>query len=392
MSLFDDGQIDVGGAGCYMCRRWRQCKNPKIKPIGNMKKGLLFLLEAPSQGQDAKGRIDTGTAYDLLKKTLAELDIDILEDCRIMFSVCCYGRSKEITENYIDLCRSNVWTEIKKVQPKAVFVLGKSALLSIIGRTWKRDRGEFSSWEGLSIPDKNLNTWILPIYSPRDFLKDDQYKDISKEAEWVRQIRKGILLSKKKIPADTGLLPNTEILHGPNRLSYLKSLLSNKPKYLAFDYETNCLKPQLKGAKIYTVSFATNSETGVAMPFDDEIIPLVRKVFTDRSIKKIASNMKFEDAWTNVILGVPVRGWWHDTMLCAHIEDNRSLYSGLKKQVFIHFGVPDYSEAADRYLHSDSLKKLNKIHEMNETDLLQYNALDSVFEYKLAMKQRKVFI
>ena len=394
MSLFNEEQLDTGGAGCYMCRLWRYCKSPKIAPQGYMEKKILILLDSPTSLQDKKGKIDVGDEYKLLEEALREEGINIWEDCRVMFAACCRTRNGgELTEKTIDLCRSNVWTEIRNSKPNVIILCGILPLISVIGKQWKRDRGEFSAWVGLSIPDKNLNAWLVPVYNPAELVvKSDQYKDISKEIEWKRQLKKAIKLSNKKIPADTGVLPNTDLLFGDDRIRYLKLILDTKPKYLAFDYETNCLKPQLNKSRIYSIGIATDSKTGVAMPFDDSLHPYLCKLFGMKEIGKIASNMKFEDIWTRTKLGVPVRNWVHDTMLFAHVEDNRPLYSGLKKQVFIHFGVPDYAETADRYLHSSSLKQLNTIHEMNETDLLTYNALDAVFEYKLAMLQRKAFV
>ena len=58
----------------------------------------------------------------------------------------------------------------------------------------------------------------------------------------------------------------------------------------------------------------------------------------------------------------PVRGWYWDSMIAAHILNNQAGVSGLKFQTYVHFGVIDYSSEISPYLKSDdkSANGINK--------------------------------
>jgi len=104
--------------------------------------------------------------------------------------------------------------------------------------------------------------------------------------------------------------------------------------------------------------------------------------------------MKFEEIWSAEILGQPVQNWGFDSMLAAHILDNRTGISGLKFQTYVNFGIIDYDSDINQYLKAtrDGANSFNKVRELAETErgrkkLLTYCALDSLYEYRLATKQ-----
>jgi hypothetical protein len=109
--------------------------------------------------------------------------------------------------------------------------------------------------------------------------------------------------------------------------------------------------------------------------------------------------MKFEETWSYVRLGTRVKGWHWDSMLSAHELDNRTGITGLKFQVFVQFGVADYSSEIEKWLQAKDSKNANSINhvkdliktESGKMKLLKYNALDSIFEYRLATKQMKQY-
>ena len=109
---------------------------------------------------------------------------------------------------------------------------------------------------------------------------------------------------------------------------------------------------------------------------------------------KIAHNLKFENLWSSIKLKQPVNGWIWDSMLFAHIEDNRQGITGLKFQVYVNFGIIDYDSEIAPYLDSKSkdgnafnrIKELIKTREGKEK-LLTYCGLDALYGHKLAMRQ-----
>ena len=80
----------------------------------------------------------------------------------------------------------------------------------------------------------------------------------------------------------------------------------------------------------------------------------------------------------------------HDTVIAAHVFDNRRGISGLKFQSYVNFGLPDYSKGMDKYLQGDpkDANSFNHIYSAPKRVLLKYNAIDSLMTFWLAMKQR----
>ncbi len=388
--LFDEEQLDAGGAGCYACRLHKKAKHKQLKAIGTGTVPILIIGDAPTK----QGEFFEEEHYEILDGALSDLCINI-EHCRYMTSVACPTPGDRIPlPREVEFCRSNIWQELREHPASVILLLGDSALLSIVGQLWKRDLGNSQRWEGFAFPYSKAGAWVIVNKHPRSLFKKDRdgkiYQDKALSGAWLRYIEKAVDLLDKPFDRKTTLLPNTEHLHGDDRIRYLKQLIEKHPRFLAFDYETNCIRPQLSESKIFAVGFACDEEIGRAMLFDSSLIPYLRKIFKDRRIGKIASNMKFEDVWTRLKIECPVVNWVHDTMLCAHVENNRERYSGLKTQVFLQYGIPDYAEEADRYLKSQGPNAYNKIHEMKPSALLEYNALDAVFEYRIAMRQMEM--
>lgn len=388
MSLFDEDELNASGTGCYACRLRNKCKHPMLKPSGSGRIPLLIIGNRP-----IKGKHFNEDCYSLLETVLKKEGINI-EQCRYMSAISCSTpENREPQPREVELCRSSVWSELRERPARAILLLGDSALLSVLSTRWKRDLGNSQRWEGLVIPDPKLKSWIVVTRHPESLIPaKDKYKDPALEKIWKKHLALAVDYLDKPFPKTMGRYPGITHLLGDRRIPYLEALLENQPEYLAFDYETNCISPYREKAKIYSVSFATDNNTGVAMPFDEKIAPLFKQIMLNKNIGKIASNMKFEDMWTRAVLHHTVKNWVHDTMLCAHVEDGRERYSGLKTQVFLWFGIPDYAEEADKYLTSTNAEGYNNIHMMKLSSLLEYNGLDSVFEFRLAMEQIKAFI
>jgi hypothetical protein len=82
-------------------------------------------------------------------------------------------------------------------------------------------------------------------------------------------------------------------------------------------------------------------------------------------------------------------------MLATHIFDNRSGVSGLKFQVYVQFGIIDYSSEIAPFLMAKDNKDGNAINQIEELiktkegrrKLMIYCGYDSVYEYRLALLQ-----
>ena len=80
-------------------------------------------------------------------------------------------------------------------------------------------------------------------------------------------------------------------------------------------------------------------------------------------------------------------------MLAAHVLDNREKVCSIKFQGFVFTGLGDYNSHLDYLLKSvdDSANGFNRIREIPERDLLLYNGIDSLVEYRVAYIQKGKF-
>lgn len=170
----------------------------------------------------------------------------------------------------------------------------------------------------------------------------------------------------------------------------LRDLLKEEGR-LAFDYETTGLKPERKEQRIVSCSFCLEGMDTFAFPTDsDKVMSLLSRVLRRPELAKIASNLKFEERWTLVKMGHGVANWYWDTMLAAHVHDNRPRITSVKFQAFVHLGVADYSSHIHPYLKAENANGLNRIHEIDQRDILVYNGMDALLEYLVMEKQMEM--
>jgi uracil-DNA glycosylase family 4 len=108
----------------------------------------------------------------------------------------------------------------------------------------------------------------------------------------------------------------------------------------------------------------------------------------------LVSNCKYEETWSAVKLRQPVKNWIWDTMLAAHIFDNRPGITNLKIQTYLMFGIIDYASEVSPYLEGvgEGGNSLNRIKELlklpgGKVKVLTYCGYDSVYQYRLAELQ-----
>jgi uracil-DNA glycosylase family 4 len=374
---------------CASCGLGSKCLTPKFPPYGNFKKGILIVGETPSEIDDRAGIPWQGKSGKLLQRTLEGLGIDLYEDCLTTHACKCHLIDDRLPSNHeVDCCRKSVLQTVDTYMPKLILLLGTSAIYSLLGHRWKRDLEGILKWRGWTIPDQDLKAWVCPIFHP-SFV--NQRKDGVEEVIWIQDLESAI--EKLNDPFPKYKEPKIEVIED---LSVLDNIQSDM---VAFDYETTGLKPHAKGHRIVCCSVADTVDHVYVFLMPDTKLgrkPFLRLLENPR-ISKMAHNIKFEDTWSKVRLKQDVFWWQWDSMLAAHILDNRPGITGLKFQAYVQFGIIDYSSELDPYLHSggNSANDFNKIFDLIKTEdgvdkLLHYCALDSVYEYRLAMLQMKI--
>ncbi len=372
---------------CFICGLQRNAT--LVPPYGNFKKGIMIIGEFPGDRDDARGRPWQGREGRLLQKTLEKIGVDLFEDCISMYALSCFPKDKQVTGKEIDCCREmKVLNALKEYQPKIVLLLGMVAVTSVIGARWDKSLGGIGKWRGWTIPDQEYNAWICPTFA-LSYVSSAQMSEVNIiwKQDLIRAISLGDLVRFKK--------PK---IHYIEDLEVLRTI---NTKMAAFDYETTGLKPYFKGHRIVCASVAYDQDNAYTfiMPKKKSLREPFIEFLQNKKIKKIASNMKYEDQWSLIRLQKEVKGWFHDTMLTAHVLDNRPGITGLKFQAFVKMGVIEYDAEVSNYIsksreNGNRSNAINMIYELleqpgGEKELLKYCALDSIYEYRLAQIQIK---
>jgi len=356
---------------------------------GKGHKKILIVAEAPGEEEDKKGIQLIGKSGQLLRRHLKKMNVDLDKDCWKTNAVICYKKNNPTpSDEIIEACRPNLMKTIKQCQPNVIILLGKIAIKSLISVLWKEDDGILSKWTDYEIPCHNPNTWIICTYHPAYLLrKNDRVLNRFFEKHLKTAVRKSKSKPWKEVP---NYRDQVDIIMNPSQASQILLEMMSKGGPIAFDYETNCLKPEGEGTKIISCSVCWRGNKTIAFPWEGEAIHAMDQILKS-SMPKIASNMKFEDRWTRAKMGHPVKNWLWDTMIAAHVLDNSPKITSIKFQSFVLLGAESYDEHISPLLQSTKNSKLNRIDEIDLKDLLIYNALDSLLEYKVAMKQMKQF-
>jgi len=379
---------------CPSCGLYKYVLSPRMEPFGKFRKKILNVGEAPGETEDRKGKQWQGKAGRALRRMYRQLGIDLFEDCLNINAVNCRpmtkrGTNRSPTSHEIGCCRKRVLDIIEQYEPHVIICLGNPAIECLIGHRWKRNLGGVTKWRGRIIPDRDFQAWICPTFHP-SYVERMDSQDI--DTIWRRDLERALSMQAVPFPRFPNEENQVEIIDSPE-------LLEPFPELVAFDYETTGLKPYAQGHRIVCASIAYHENYAVS--FMMPTVPSERERFIHllraKDIGKIAHNMKFEESWSKIRLRQPVENWQWDSMLAAHVLDNRSGITGLKFQTYVNFGVVDYDSEINPYLKAKDEKNGNSLNRVNELiestngrkKLLAYCGLDSLFEYKLAMKQMK---
>jgi len=394
--LFEPESSTAKSFSCSSCGLYEHVKSPRMEPYGKFRKGILNIGEAPGEVEDNRGKPWQGRAGQVLHRAYREVGIDLFEDCLNVNAVSCRptsktGSNRTPTDKEIQACRGNVFRVIKEYKPKVVVLFGGVALQSVIGNYWKKNLGEISRWHGFVIPDRNVGAWVIPTFHPSYIMRQEKSEEY--RLVWKQDVKKVLDVLDNPFPA------YKEQVHIVNDEEHakevLRMLLDRKPKFLYIDIETTGLKPYNRDShKIICMSLCDNENESWVIPIPQDVT-LLKRLLEHPKIGKLAHNMKFENNWLSVLCGIDVQPWVWDSMIAAHVLDNRPDITGLKFQVYVNFGVADYDSEIEQYLKADGSNSVNKTLDLwrslsGRNKLMTYCGLDSLFGYRLAMNQMRL--
>lgn len=378
---------------CGECGLYKKCKSPKMAVGGHGDKKILIIGEAPGEEEDNKNKPFIGQTGKLLEETLRKFGIDMRNDCWMTNALICRPPDDaEPKPSQIDSCRPNIRSVIERLKPEIILPVGEHAIKSLIGWLWKDKVGSEDRWIGWQIPHQKLNTWICPAWHPSyiyEFGEDDPQGKVSKVI-WKNHLKSAVELKGRPWKEIPDYRKQVEIIIDPEEAAKQIRLISAfNSGYAAFDYETNCLKPDWDDAEIVCASICHNGTSTISFPWVGPVIDAFR-IFLRSKIKKIASNIKFEERWSRKKLKTRVKNWWHCTMTGAHIHDNRRQITSIKFQSFVWLGVDSYNDHIAPFLGTQGDERINRVvKEIELSQLLLYCGMDSILEYHVAFKQRR---
>lgn len=376
---------------CQACGLYKGCLAPKMPVAGEGARKVLIVGEAPGETEDARGKPFIGKAGQYLQKILRELGVDLFTDCWVTNSLRCRPPSNRTPhDKEVLYCRPYLLEALETLQPRVVILLGAAAVRSLIGHLWKEDVGGVSRWVGYQIPARAPNAWVCPAFHPSHCLRAEEEKNVLPRFFLKKHLAAAFTLTKRPwqtIPEERKqvrlIYDSYEAclaIDGIGEHAYKSGIP------VAVDYETDRLKPDENSSRIVCCSLS-DGETTIAYPWYGEVVSATCCLLQARSVGKIASNLKFEERWTRKHLGIRVRNWAFDTMLAAHVLDNREGTTSIKFQSFIRLGMPSYNDGVEPYLHGEGGNGSNRIKEVPLDQILLYNGLDSLLEWQVAQQQ-----
>lgn len=382
---------------CGECGLFKTCVSPKMPYSGKGKRKILLLGEAPGKNEDDKNRQFVGESGSYLQSILTKVGIDMREDCWLHNAVICRPPKNELPEGAVDHCRPNLVKTLQELKPEIIIPLGATAVKSLIGWLWKEDVDSINRWVGWRIPcqrdgyNKEFNCWICPTWHPsylQRSRKDPSIKNSGvMEKFFEEHLRAAAKLQGRPWKEVPDYKSKVRILYTADEAIPLIREFAKGNKPIAFDYETTMLKPDSTRAQIYSCSIS-DGKTTIAFPWLERIAPVVGELLKS-NLPKIGFNAKFEDRWTRKEFGHGVNNWLWCGMLAAHTLDNRKLICSLKFQSFILLGQQSYDDHIKPYLQGKDSNSPNKIKELDLKQLLLYNGLDSLLEWKVAKIQMR---
>lgn len=401
---------------CSICKHATHCE---IDPFGQEtnEPQILVLTDVMDNKNFPLSSSEHRKILSIAKKTGISND-------QILWASCIPYVASNIKQNLPALrtaalyCQPAVIEKIKKYKNvTAVIPMGHAAVESIMTHLYPASMASKSAnvsafWRGFHIPDANIKKWICPTMHPRDG-DDDRGNFLHYDTIWRQDMEQAFKTAFSPFPDQK---ENIVILEDKKqRIDLMRQILSERPSYIAIDYETSGLKPHdVLNHHIYCLSLCFDGITSYAMdcPQEPKELALLQKILQSNAISKIAHNMKFEHMWTKNILGYDILNWFWDTMIMSHILNNQKGVTGLKFQTYVNFGIAGYEQEVSSFLRSKDSKNGNAVNQLApykktirddggfdvvparlpnsvRNKILYYCAQDSLYTYRLFRKQYK---
>lgn len=361
---------------CTLCELHQSSRHVCI--FGAPTEGTGFIVgEAPGREEARTGKPFQGQAGSLLRPILADYG---LADAYITNAAKCRppeNRKPEPAE--LAACRPYLLGEIEARQPKAILLLGATAMRSMIGKT------KITEMNG-QVVEKDGRTYVCafhPAYILRDPSKEPQLR--------IAIARYASVLQGEGEQS----LPEYRVLDARTFDDFLEDWAS--ADQISFDCETTGLDWWVEGFDINLISFSMRTRAGErnwAVPMAKwPILPFelrgefLRQLARASARKRmVAQNGKFDNLCLMAVFGVRFH-LASDTMLAHHIIDENSVH-GLKPLSRQFCNAPDYDIPLKEKLHPTSMRRFFNY---GVPDAVYTRRLDDVFMPKMDEDDRWIY-
>ena len=368
---------------CEQCGLYKNgCRTPKMNPDGLGERGILIVSDHPGSAEDINGIPMSDKTGQWLSDRLRDVGVQMRRDCTITNALIC--KPGEIPKTAVEDCRPNLIRTIERVKPRCILLMGHMAVHSLVGHLWREELGPIDRWMGWKIPAHNPNAWIVPMGNPAYMSRPNA--DRMERDQFLTDLAAAVALRGQPHPNGPPAYDRAvETIHDPNAAAQILSQMTSGT--IAYDYETDRNTPDHRNAFLVCAAVCHNGTRTIAFPWMGAAIYAMRKLMANPDVGKIAHNIMMEDRWSRKHLGIEVNGWIRDTMVLAQMLVPRRNISGLKFQVFVRLGVPQYNYHIEQYLRAESGNAPNRVREIDREQLLKYCGMDALLTYLLSELQ-----
>ena len=376
---------------CLTCGLKGGCKTKRMQPIGNPDGKVLVIWGTVSEQEDYNGCMQESDQIMKLKRALKQNGINH-RDVAFVRAVRCHA--DKVTEKEIISCSEHHYKLITNHNFTNIILVGKQAVISYFSYQ-NNKHATYQKLRGLTVPDTTFKCFVSVVQEPSSDPRSRYDSDVIMATLFLNDIKSMSQYYGKQPPdAYTKIREFLTPCNEEQAIVEMKKVLEFKFKtFIAFDYETTGLRPYNRGHKILSVGIATSKRECFSFILTPKTIPYLKKILRSTHIPKVAANIKFEKTWTMVLLKCTINNWLLDTVLSAHILDNRPGITSVKFQAFLLFGIYGYEDAVKQYISSSKedekalgANAFNTMAQLPDNIMLEYVAMDALLEYWIAIK------
>lgn len=363
---------------------------------------IYFVGEAPGPEENQNGEVFVGSAGKYLHSLLNEFGLNT-NNSRFWNVVCCYPQISETNHSFrapsdeeIDICKENVFEDIRKYKPKVIVTLGYTALKTFcpdIKGGITANRGIQKSWEDYI---------IIPTLHPSYLMRQRNNQKI--HDDFRNDIKSAIAVCTGK-PISSEVRENnstTKLCLSYREFNeFCKDYIDNYP-IVGYDVETNSEEVHSISHEVIGFSLAPSSKIGCYITLkslDFEIDANDRRLIEKRlrsillNKKVYVYNCQHELPVTLNWLGIEIKDI-EDIFVKVKLMTGSASGSflgkrGLKFQSVKNLGYPDWSKDIDTYFdlfnsfekNRDEIRKLiEKYYDNQEVEGVMKLVEDRYFE------------